>query len=107
MIRLLVFNVGAVTVITGMLGGWWPVVSVGGIAVAAVALVHAVDLVRFLRVALPARFSVTVHYYVAAAALLAVGAGLGVAMANSALPGILAERFRTAHTVLNLFGWVA
>ncbi|MCV7151046.1 multicopper oxidase domain-containing protein [Mycolicibacterium pyrenivorans] len=105
-IRLLVFNVGAVTVITGMLGGWWPVVSVGGIAVAAVALVHAVDLVRFLRVALPARFSVTVHYYVAAAALLAVGAGLGVAMANSALPGILAERFRTAHTVLNLFGWV-
>ncbi|WP_235660393.1 multicopper oxidase domain-containing protein [Mycolicibacterium gilvum] len=106
MIRLLAFNIGAVTVITGMLGGWWPVVLAGGVLVAAVAAVHAGDLMRFLRAALPARFSITVHYYVAAAACLAVGAGLGVAMANSALPGILAERFRTAHAVLNLFGWV-
>ncbi len=105
-IRLLAFNIGAVTVITGMLGGWWPVVLAGGVLVAAVAAVHAGDLMRFLRAALPARFSITVHYYVAAAACLAVGAGLGVAMANSALPGILAERFRTAHAVLNLFGWV-
>ncbi|HEY9267099.1 MAG TPA: copper oxidase, partial [Mycobacterium sp.] len=105
-IRLLAFNVGAVMVITGMLGGWWPVMLAGGVVVAGVAVVHASDLVRFLREALPARFSITVHYYVAAAVLLAVGTGLGVALANSALPGMLAERLRTAHTVLNLFGWV-
>lgn len=78
----------------------------GGLLVAAVALVHATDLVRFLRAALPARFAITVHYYVAAAVLLAVGVGLGVAMANSALPGGLAARFRTAHAVLNVFGWI-
>jgi nitrite reductase (NO-forming) len=105
-IRLLAFNAGAVTVITGMLAGWWPVMLAGGAVIVGVAIVHASDLVRFLRAALPARFSITVHYYVAAAVSLAAGAGLGVAMANSALPGILADRFRTAHAVLNLFGWV-
>ena len=105
-LRLTAFNIGAVTVIVGMVGFWWPVVLAGGLLVAAVALVHATDLVRFLRAALPARFAITVHYYVAAAVLLAVGVGLGVAMANSALPGGLAERFRTAHAVLNVFGWI-
>lgn len=105
-LRLVAFNIGALTVIVGMLGFWWPVVLAGGLLVAAVALVHATDLLRFLRAALPARFEITVHYYVVAAVLLAVGVGLGVAMANSALPGSLAQRFRTAHAVLNLFGWI-
>lgn len=105
-IRLAMFNVGALSVIAGMLGGWWPIVLVGGLFAGGVALLHAADLVRFLRTALPARFAITVHYYVAAALLLVLGAGLGVAMANSALPGALAERFRTAHAVVNLFGWI-
>ncbi|CPR13200.1 multicopper oxidase [Mycobacterium bohemicum DSM 44277] len=105
-LRIAAFNAGAVTVVVGMLGRWWPVVLVGGVVVGVVALAHGATLLRQLRTALPARFGVTVRYYVAATACLAIGAGLGVAMANSALPGDIHERFVIAHAAVNLFGWV-
>jgi nitrite reductase (NO-forming) len=105
-LRLTAFNAGAVAVVAGMLGRWWPVVLAGGVVIGVVALAHGATLVRQLRTALPARFGVTVRYYVAATVCLAVGAGLGVAMANSALPGNIHERFVVAHAAVNLFGWV-
>ena len=104
--RLALFNAGAVSVVAGMLGGWWPVVLLGGAAVAVVAVAHSTVLIGRLRGALPARFGDTVRYYIAAGLLLPVGVGLGVAMADSALPADLQERFVIAHAVLNLFGWV-
>ncbi len=136
-IGLAVFNIGAVAVITGMVVDRWSVVAAGGALAAIAVWLHAVDLTRALLISLPARvgrgrsrlplgsadtrsarvtsteprrtarFTITVYYYVAAALTLLLGAGLGVVMANSALPGILDERFRTAHAVLNLFGWIA
>ncbi|GJF11845.1 multicopper oxidase [Mycolicibacterium cyprinidarum] len=105
-LRLAVFNAGAIAVVIGMVGHWWPITLAGGVLVGVVALTHATDLVRQLRAALPARFGITVHYYVAAASLLPVGAGFGVAMANPALPGDLQERFVIAHAAVNLLGWV-
>lgn len=104
--RIAAFNVGAVAVVVGMPAGMWAVVLAGGIAVAVVALAHVVTLVRQLRSALPSRFGHTVRYYVAAAALLSVGAGLGIAMANPNLSGALHERLLIAHAAVNLFGWV-
>lgn len=104
-LRLAVFNAGALGVVAGMVGGWWPVVLLGGVAVAVIALAHAVELIRQLRTALPARFGVTVRYYIAAATLLALGVGLGVTMADPALPSDLQDRFIVAHAVLNIFGW--
>lgn len=105
-LRITGFNAGAVAVVAGMLGRWWPVVLAGGVVVGAAALAHGATLLAQLRTALPARFGVTVRYYVAATACLAVGAGLGVAMANSSLPGDVHERFVIAHAAVNLFGWV-
>ncbi len=105
-LRIAAFNAGAVTVVAGMLGRWWPVVLAGGVVVAVVALTHGASLIHHLRTALPARFRVTVRYYVAATVCLAIGAGLGVAMANPALPGDFHQRFVVAHAALNLFGWV-
>lgn len=104
--RIAVFNAGAVAVVAGMLVGLWPAVLAGGIAVAGVALAHAVTLITQLRSALPSRFGDTVRYYVAAAALLSVGAGLGVTMANASLPGALHERIVLAHAAINVFGFV-
>ncbi len=89
-----------------MLARFWPVVLVGGVFVGGAGLAHGATLLRQLRTALPARFGVTVRYYVAATACLAVGAGLGVAMANSALPGTVHERLVVAHAAVNVFGWV-
>jgi nitrite reductase (NO-forming) len=100
------FNAGAVVVVAGMLGRRWPVTLAGGVLVGAVALIHAAVLVRQLRTALPARFGVTIGYYIAAAECLAVGAGLGVAMAVPTLSGDIHERFVIAHAAVNLFGWV-
>ncbi|OBB69429.1 multicopper oxidase domain-containing protein [Mycobacterium sp. 852014-50255_SCH5639931] len=106
-LHLTAFNAGAVTVVAGMLGRWWLVVLTGGVVVGVVALAHGATLLRQLRTALPARFGVTVRYYIAATGCLAIGVGLGVAMANPALPGNVHERFVIAHAALNLFGWVA
>lgn len=105
-LRLVCLNAGAVAVIGGMFTDRWPVVLVGGILVAAAVTAHAVWLVRLLRRALPGRFSMTVRYYIAAAALLPVGAALGVVMARGDLGGDLPERMLLAHEMINLLGWV-
>ena len=68
--RLLLHNLGAVTVIAGVLSGTWPVTVVGAASVASAVLWHRGDLARRLRAALPARFAVVVRYYVAAACFL-------------------------------------
>ncbi|WP_416985443.1 multicopper oxidase domain-containing protein [Streptomyces sp. T028] len=105
-LRLVCLNLGAVGVIGGMLFERWYVVLVGGCLVAAAVTAHAVWLVRLMRRALPGRFSMTVRYYVAASALLPVGAAFGVVMARGDLAGDLPERLRVAHETINLFGWV-
>ncbi|MFD8307133.1 hypothetical protein ACFV29_33055, partial [Streptomyces sp. NPDC059690] len=104
--RLLCLNAGAVGVIGGMLFQRWYVVLVGACLVGAAVTAHAGWLVRLMRRALPGRFSMTVRYYVAASALLPVGAALGVVMARGDLAGDLPERLRVAHETINLLGWV-
>jgi nitrite reductase (NO-forming) len=105
-LRLVCLNAGAVGVIGGMLFDRWYVVLAGACLVAAAVTAHAVWLVRLMRRALPGRFSMTVRYYVAASALLPVGAALGVVMARGDLAGDLPERLRVAHETINLLGWV-
>ncbi|MER6526804.1 multicopper oxidase domain-containing protein [Streptomyces sp. NPDC001508] len=105
-LRLVCLNAGAVGVIGGMLFERWYIVLAGGCLVAAAVTAHAVWLVRLMRRALPGRFSMTVRYYVAASALLPVGAALGVVMARGDLAGDLPERLRIAHETINLLGWV-
>ncbi len=104
--RLGVLNAGAVAVVAGMVAGLWPVVLAGGGAVGAAVLTHAVWLVRLLKRALPARFSMTVRYYVAASSLLPAGAVLGVLMARGGYSGELTARLLVAHEFVNLLGWV-
>ncbi|MFD6857943.1 multicopper oxidase domain-containing protein [Rhodococcus sp. NPDC060090] len=104
--RLIVFNSGAVAVIAGMLTGWWPAVVAGGCVVAGVAGWHGTTLLQRLRAALPSRFGHTVRYYIAAASMLPIGAGIGIAMANVGLPSELHERLVLAHSAVNVLGWV-
>ncbi|MET9887437.1 multicopper oxidase domain-containing protein [Streptomyces sp. NPDC006430] len=104
--RLAGLNAGAVAVVAGMLAGFWPAVLAGGTAVAVAVAVHAVWLVRLLRRALPGRFAMTVRYYIAASALLPLGAALGVIMARGGLSDDIAARVLTAHKLINLLGWL-
>ena len=103
--RLLLLNAGAVVVMTGVLGAWWPVTACGAGLVAAAALWHGVWLYRRLRGALPSPYGASVRYYVAAAALLPVGAALGTWI-STGLPSPLHERLTLAHALVNLLGWV-
>jgi nitrite reductase (NO-forming) len=105
-LRLACLNAGAIAVIGGMSTERWPTVLAGGCLVAIAVTAHAGWLVRLLRRALPGRFSMTVRYYVAAAALLPVGAALGVVMARGGLTGDLSDRLLVAHEMTNLLGWV-
>jgi nitrite reductase (NO-forming) len=105
-VRLCLFNAGALTVVLGMAAGWWTVVLTGGLAVATVATWHAVVLLRRMRHALPSRFGTTVRYYVSAAAILPIGVALGVMMAPDDLSEPVHARLALAHVAINLFGWM-
>ncbi|RJT90131.1 copper oxidase, partial [Cryobacterium melibiosiphilum] len=110
-VRLAVHTVGAATVMTGIVYGWWIVTLIGGILVGGTALLHAALLIGQLRGALPARFSRLVRYYVASASALIVGVTLGVMMAHPEssiinTAGEYYERLYIGHLALNLLGWI-
>ena len=105
-VRLGLFNTGAVTVVGGMATDRWAAVLAGSVAVATAAGWHAVVLLRRMRRALPSRFGATVHYYVAAGALLPIGVALGVIMAPDDLTEPVHARVALAHVAVNLLGWM-
>ncbi|MEV0425661.1 hypothetical protein [Micromonospora sp. NPDC050495] len=103
-VRLAGLNLGVCAVLVGGTADR-PWIGVGGAAlVFAAVAAHLAWLARRLRRALPARFRVTVHYYLAASlALLAgvpVGAGMLVA-GDAHRPRLL-----LFHAHVNLLGWV-
>ena len=104
-IRLATFDLGALAVTVGVGLGGWLLVLVGAIAVAVAVVWHVVWLARGLRGRFRSRFAPTVHYYLAAGALLPVGATLGVWLARG-LTDPLDARVRIAHAGINVLGWV-
>ncbi|MGN6131793.1 MAG: multicopper oxidase domain-containing protein [Nocardioidaceae bacterium] len=103
--RLLILNVGVLLVVSGVVSDRWVVTAVGATGVAVAVGWHGVSLVRQMRRALPARFGDTVRYYVAAAALLPVGAFFGVLMARG-LGDPLHVQVMLAHAAVNVLGWM-
>ena len=103
--RLLLLNGGVVAVVAGVLGDAWVVTLAGATAVASAVVWHGVTLVLMMRRALPARFAVTVRYYVAAAALLPVGVTLGTVLARG-LSDPAYGQVMLAHAVVNVLGWM-
>ncbi|KRE95048.1 copper oxidase [Nocardioides sp. Soil774] len=104
-IRLATFDLGAIAVTVGVSLGGWLLVLAGAVAVAAAVTWHVVSLARGLRARFRSRFAPTVHYYLAAGALLPVGATLGVWLARG-LSDPLDARVRIAHASINVLGWV-
>ncbi len=102
-IGLLVAGVSAVLV--GVPTSLWPLTVVGASAVSAAILWHGVQLWRRLHRALPGRFRITVRYYLAAAACVPVGAGLGAWLARG-LGDEMHGRVIVAHSMVMVLGWV-
>ncbi|GIJ23007.1 hypothetical protein [Micromonospora lutea] len=103
-LRLTVLNLGVVGVLaSGVVGRPWIGVTGAGLVFAAIAA-HLVWLVARLRAALPARFTVTVHHYLAATGALLIGIPVGAWMLvvdDDSRPRLL-----LFHAHVNLLGWV-
>lgn len=103
--RLLTLLVGTTLVLVGVPAALWPLTVLGAVVVSVAVTWHGVQLLRRLRRALPGRFRITLRYYLAAAAMLPVGATLGTLLARG--PGDEAHgRLLVAHSMVNLLGWV-
>ncbi|MEV6926650.1 multicopper oxidase domain-containing protein [Dactylosporangium sp. NPDC051485] len=103
-VRLVVLNAGVLAVLTGAtVGPAW--VGVGGAAAVFAAIcAHLHWLYARIRAALPARFAVTAHYYVAATVALLAGIPAGAWMLvtdDTARPRLI-----LFHAHVNLLGWV-
>ncbi|MDT0156314.1 multicopper oxidase domain-containing protein [Microbacterium sp. ARD32] len=100
--RLILSNAGAAVVIAGVLWHSWPVTVVGAVALITAVAWHAISLLLRARRSMPGRFGRTIRYYIASAALLTIGAGLGAWLAR----GDGAANLVLAHAFLNVLGWI-
>ena len=103
--RLVLLDGGALLVVLGVTTATWPVTVGGAAGVACAVGWHGVALARQVRRSLPGRFRSTVRYYLAAAALLPVGAALGTLLARG-LADPWDDRATLAHAVVNVLGWM-
>lgn len=104
-VRLGLINTGTLAVVIGMMTSLWPVVIIGAVGVAAAVIWHGADLWGKARHALASRFAGTIHYYLAAAAILPLGVTLGVILARD-IGEPWHSRLLAAHALLNLLGWI-
>lgn len=96
---------GALAVMVGTQGGWWLLTLMGASAVTTAVVWHSLRLAGQLRRSLQPRFARVVHYYLAAAAMLPLGASLGVLLARQPADP-WHSRLLLAHVAVNLLGWV-
>src|SRR5829696_329164 len=106
-VRALALNLGIVAVLAGVPTGRTALAAAGAVLAGVVVLAHALTLASRIARALPARLSGTVWFYVAAAAALLAGMGLGLWLAGGAAGSADAYlALRLAHVHLNVLGWV-
>ena len=104
-LRLALLTLGSALVFIGVPTANWWLTLVGGSIVAVTVGWHAWLLLRMVRTALPARFRVTVRYYIAAGCSLALGAGFGIALAWGWTDN-WHGRLLVAHALTNVLGWL-
>jgi nitrite reductase (NO-forming) len=105
--RTLLLNLGVVAVLGGVHAGRTAMAAAGAGLTGAVVLGHAAALAARVARALPARLGGTVWFYLAAAAALLAGMGLGLWLAGGVVGSVDAYRaLRLAHVHLNVLGWV-
>lgn len=104
-LRILLHIPGTLLVVGGVTYAQWAATVIGAALVSAAVGWHGLCLWRQLRGALPGRFRITIHYYLAAALCLPVGATLGALLARG--PGAEEHgRLLVAHSLTMVLGWV-
>ena len=103
--RLALLLIGSTLVFVGVPADWWWLTLLGAACAAGAVVWHGVQLWRRLRAALPGRFRITIHYYLAAAACMPVGAIFGVLLARQPADPWHA-RLVVAHSMMMALGWL-
>lgn len=101
-IRLLLSNGGAALVFAGVPLAIWPLSLIGAALLIVTVSWHGASLYLRVRGSMPGRFGRTIRFYIVAAAMLVVGAGLGGWLARGSAPANLV----LAHALLNVLGWI-
>jgi nitrite reductase (NO-forming) len=105
--RALALNLGILGVLGGVHTGRSALAAGGACLAGVVVVAHALGLARRIGRALPGRLGGTVWFYVAAAAALLAGMGLGLWLAGGVAGSADGYRaLRLAHEHLNVLGWV-
>lgn len=103
--RILTLAGGTLLVFIGFPAGLWWLVAVGGALITVAVLWHGLYLYRQLKKALPNRFRVVSHYYVAASLMLPIGVVFGVLMARHPAEPWYGQ-FLMTHIAVNFLGWI-
>lgn len=104
--RIYTLNASMVVLMVGVVFSLYPLTVLGSVGVGAAVTWHGVALLQQMRTALPARFGVTIRYYIAASWLLPVGATFGALLAYDGLNASWHGRLLLAHEAVNLLGFV-
>lgn len=103
--RSLLMAVGALLVFAGFPGGVWVAVVIGAGFVTIAVVWHGFYLATRMRRAMPGRFRIVIRYYIAASAMLPIGASFGVLLAYG-FGDVWRGRLMIAHMTFNLLGWI-
>ncbi|GAA1750137.1 hypothetical protein [Nostocoides vanveenii] len=103
--RLELLFAGVALVLTGVVAERWVLTVTGAILVSGAVVWHAVMLWRRLRASIAVRFRTTVHYYLAAATCVPLGATFGALLARGP-DDDLRGRLLVAHTMVMVLGWL-
>lgn len=104
--RIYTLNASMVVLMVGVVFSLYPLTVLGSVGVGATVTWHGVALLQQMRSALPARFGVTIRYYIAASWLLPVGATFGALLAYDGLNASWHGGLLLAHEAVNVLGFV-
>ncbi len=103
--RIYLLNASIIIMMIGVIFNLFPLTLVGSTGVGLMVAWHGYSLLQQVKQALPARFQSTIHFYIAAAWLLPVGAAFGATLA-AGLSSQWHARFLLAHEAVNILGFV-
>ncbi|HEY4898835.1 MAG TPA: hypothetical protein VIH79_03850 [Candidatus Nanopelagicaceae bacterium] len=105
LVRVIVLNLGVISVIVGKIQELKFLMTFGAVAVITSAGLHARSIQIQISKALPTRFKKIPRFYIASALFLVLGGTLG-GLLSQGPKGELKYRFLVAHFSANIFGWL-
>ncbi|TXJ04994.1 MAG: copper oxidase [Aeromicrobium sp.] len=105
LVRLALLNISVIAVLVGRMVEVWLVLLIGAVAIGLVVTWHGIVIALRLRSKLANRFAASLTYYVVAAGLLPIGAGLGAWLAYEPKTAMAANA-TLAHATINVLGWI-